>query len=91
MKEVRIEWFSNVKNDGMSGIVVAIALIPEAIGFALLAGLSPMVGLYAFFCIANVTSIAGGRPVKAGNLLRFIPSPVMTGFVNALGILIFKS
>ena len=133
MTNIRNEWFGNIKKDILSGLVVAIALIPEAIGFSILAGLDPMVGLYASFCIAIVTAFAGGRPglisaatgamalvlaglvhqygvqymlvatllagilqivmgvFKVGNLLRFIPKPVMTGFVNALGILIFKA
>lgn len=133
MKNFKQEWFGNIKKDILSAMVVAIALIPEAIGFSILAGLDPMVGLYASFCIAIVTAIAGGRPglisaatgamalvlaglvhkygvqymlaatmlagilqiifgfLKIGNLLRFIPRPVMTGFVNALGILIFKA
>ena len=127
------EWFGNVRQDVLAGMVVAIALIPEAIGFSILAGVDPMVGLYASFCIAIITAFAGGRPglisaatgamalvlaglvreygvqymlaatilagifqiimgaLKIGNLLRFIPKPVMTGFVNALGILIFKA
>jgi SulP family sulfate permease len=133
MTNIRKEWFGNIKKDTLSGIVVAIALIPEAIGFSILAGLDPMVGLYASFCIAIVTAFVGGRPglvsaatgamalvlaglvhqygvqymlaatllagflqiimglLKIGSLLRFIPKPVMTGFVNALGILIFKA
>ena len=127
------EWFGNIRQDVLAGMVVAIAQIPEAIGFSILAGVDPMVGLYASFCIAVVTAFAGGRPglisaatgamaliiaglvrmhgveymlaatilagilqmifgfLKIGNLLRFIPKPVMTGFVNALGILIFKA
>lgn len=56
------EWFGNWKGDILSGIVVALALIPEAIAFSLIAGLDPMVGLYASFCIAVVISIVGGRP-----------------------------
>lgn len=131
--ELKKEWFGNIPQDILSGMVVAIALIPEAIGFSILAGVDPMVGLYASFCIAIVTAFTGGRPglisaatgamalvltglvrehgiqymlaatilagvlqiimgfLKIGNLLRFIPKPVMTGFVNALGILIFKA
>lgn len=130
---IKKEWFSNVRQDILAGIVVAIALIPEAIGFSILAGVDPMVGLYASFCIALVTAFAGGRLgmisaatgamalvlaalvqeygvqymlaatilagvlqiimglLKIGNLLRFIPKPVMTGFVNALAIMIFKA
>ncbi|UII56197.1 SulP family inorganic anion transporter [Cytobacillus spongiae] len=56
------EWFGNVKGDILSGIVVALALIPEAIAFSIIAGVDPMVGLYASFCIAVVISFFGGRP-----------------------------
>jgi len=52
----------NVKNDVLSGLTVALALVPEAVAFALLAGVSPLVGLYAAFTIGLVTSIIGGRP-----------------------------
>ncbi len=133
MTGLKKEWFGNVKADVLAGMVVGIALIPEAIAFSIIAGLDPMVGLYASFCIAIVTAFAGGRPglisaatgamalvlaglvhkhgveymlattiltgllqvlmgiLRIGNLLRFIPRPVMIGFVNALAILIFKS
>ncbi|HWO96806.1 MAG TPA: SulP family inorganic anion transporter [Bacillus sp. (in: firmicutes)] len=56
------EWFSNVKGDVLAGITVALALIPEAIAFAIIAGVDPMVGLYASFCIAVVIAFTGGRP-----------------------------
>lgn len=56
------EWLGNVRGDILSGMVVALALIPEAIAFSLVAGLDPMVGLYASFCIAVVIAIVGGRP-----------------------------
>jgi SulP family sulfate permease len=56
------EWFSNVRGDILSGIVVALALIPEAIAFSIIAGVDPMVGLYASFCIAVIISFVGGRP-----------------------------
>ncbi|MGE7876496.1 SulP family inorganic anion transporter [Peribacillus muralis] len=56
------EWFGNVRGDVLSGIVVALALIPEAIAFSIIAGVDPMVGLYASFCIAIVISFVGGRP-----------------------------
>jgi len=55
-------WFSNVRNDLLSGTVVALALIPEAIAFSIIAGVDPKVGLYASFCIAIVISFTGGRP-----------------------------
>ncbi|MFE4353421.1 SulP family inorganic anion transporter [Peribacillus butanolivorans] len=127
------EWFGNVRGDVLSGIVVALALIPEAIAFSIIAGVDPMVGLYASFCIAIVISFVGGRPgmisaatgamalvmvdlvkdhglnyllaatiltgilqvllgvFKIGKLMKFIPKPVMTGFVNSLAILIFTA
>ncbi|WP_253074047.1 SulP family inorganic anion transporter, partial [Peribacillus frigoritolerans] len=127
------EWFGNVRGDVLSGIVVALALIPEAIAFSIIAGVDPMVGLYASFCIAIVISFVGGRPgmisaatgamalvmvdlvkdhglnyllaatiltgllqillgvLKIGKLMKFIPKPVMTGFVNSLAILIFTA
>ncbi|WP_275262618.1 SulP family inorganic anion transporter [Paenibacillus tepidiphilus] len=126
-------WFSNTRSDILSGMTVAIALIPEAIAFSILAGVSPMVGLYASFTIAIVTAFAGGRPgmisaatgamallvgslvaehgieylfaatvltgilqivmgmLKLGRFITFLPKPVMTGFVNALAILIFMA
>ena len=59
---VRDEWFSNVHGDILSGLVVALALIPEAIAFSIIAGVDPKVGLYASFCIAVVISFVGGRP-----------------------------
>ncbi|MBT2663504.1 SulP family inorganic anion transporter [Bacillus sp. ISL-45] len=55
-------WFGNIKGDVLSGIVVAIALIPEAIAFSIIAGVDPMVGLYASFTIAVVIAFVGGRP-----------------------------
>ncbi len=56
------EWFSNIRADLLAGIVVALALIPEAIAFSIIAGVDPKVGLYASFCIAVVTAFFGGRP-----------------------------
>ncbi len=129
---LRSEWVPNtVTRELLAGAVVALALIPEAIAFSIIAGVDPKVGLYASFCIAVVTAFAGGRPamisaatgamallmvelVKAhgvgylyaatiltgllqivagalrlGNLMRFVSRSVVTGFVNALAILIF--
>lgn len=64
MKDLTIkeQWFGNVKGDVLAGIVVALALIPEAIAFSIIAGVDPMVGLYASFCIAVTIAIVGGRP-----------------------------
>ncbi|NKF08693.1 SulP family inorganic anion transporter [Clostridium gasigenes] len=133
MNNLREEWFGNVKGDLLAGIVVCMALIPEAIGFSIVAGVDPMVGVYSSFCISLIISIFGGRTgmisaaagemalvlaslvkshgieymlaatiltgvfqlilefLKIGNLLKFIPKPVMIGFVNALGIMMFQS
>ncbi|MGQ7793819.1 SulP family inorganic anion transporter [Faunimonas sp. B44] len=127
----RSQWLGNIRGDLLSGIVVALALIPEAIAFSIIAGVDPKVGLYASFSIAVITAIAGGRPgmisaataatavlmvtlvrdhgleyllattvlagllqiaagvARLGRLMRFVSRSVMTGFVNALAILIF--
>ncbi len=127
----RAEWFGNVRGDVLAGIVVALALIPEAIAFSVIAGVDPKIGLYASFSMAVVIAFAGGRPgmisaataamallmvdlvkdpgleylfaatiltgviqIAAGVLglarvMRFVSNSVMTGFVNALAILIF--
>lgn len=62
IETIKRNWFSNVRGDVLSGIVVALALIPEAIAFSIIAGVDPMVGLYASFCIAVIISFVGGRP-----------------------------
>ncbi|MGO4889705.1 SulP family inorganic anion transporter [Anaerobacillus sp. MEB173] len=62
IQTIKKEWFGNVKGDVLAGIVVALALIPEAIAFSIIAGVDPMVGLYASFCIAVVIAFVGGRP-----------------------------
>ncbi|MDB5587738.1 MAG: putative sulfate transporter YbaR [Devosia sp.] len=131
MSSIRRDWFGNIRADVLSGIVVALALIPEAIGFSVIAGVDPKVGLYASVVIACVIAFTGGRPamisaatastavlmtglvrdhgiqylfaatilmgviqiiaglLKLGRLMRFVSQSVMTGFVNALAILIF--
>jgi len=131
MKSFRQDWLSSNQNDLPAGLVVALALIPEAIAFSIIAGVDPKVGLYAAFCIATVSAFVGGRPgmisaatgamarlmvtlvkdhglqyllaatvltsvlqmvagwVKLGSLMRFVSRSVITGFVNALAILIF--
>ncbi len=133
MSSIRQEWFSNVRNDLLAGLVVALALIPEAIAFSIIAGVDPKVGLYASFCIAVVIAFTGGRPgmisaatgamalvmvtlvaehglqyllaatiltgvlqiiagiLRADVLMRFVSRSVITGFVNALAILIFMA
>jgi SulP family sulfate permease len=55
------QWFGNVRADVLAGMTVALALIPEAIAFSIIAGVDPMVGLYASFCIAVVIAFVGGR------------------------------
>ncbi|TCO77159.1 SulP family inorganic anion transporter [Chromatocurvus halotolerans] len=133
MNTLKQEWLSNVRNDLLAGLVVALALIPEAIAFSIIAGVDPKVGLYASFCIATITAITGGRPgmisaatgamallmvmlvkehglqyllaatvltgilqiiagwIRLGTLMRFVSRSVITGFVNALAILIFMA
>ncbi len=127
------QWTHNVRADILSGLVVALALIPEAIAFSIIAGVDPKVGLYASFSIAVITAIVGGRPgmisaataatavlmvtlvrdhglqyllaatvlagliqiaagfLRLGYVMRFVSKSVMTGFVNALAILIFMA
>ncbi|WP_225216015.1 SulP family inorganic anion transporter [Psychrobacillus faecigallinarum] len=62
MENIKQQWFGNIRGDILSGIVVALALIPEAIAFSIIAGVDPMVGLYASFCIAVIIAFVGGRP-----------------------------
>ncbi|TNE80425.1 MAG: SulP family inorganic anion transporter, partial [Gammaproteobacteria bacterium] len=62
VNSLKNQWFSNVRGDLLSGIVVALALIPEAIAFSIIAGVDPKVGLYASFCIAVIIAFVGGRP-----------------------------
>ena len=130
---LRTEWLGNIRGDVLSGLVVALALIPEAIAFSIIAGVDPKIGLYASFSIAVITAIVGGRPgmisaataatavlmvtlvrdhglqyllaatvlagllqiiagaLRLGNVMRFVSKSVMTGFVNALAILIFMA
>ncbi len=117
----------------LAGVVVALALIPEAIGFSIIAGVDPRVGLYASIAIAIVVSLLGGRPamisaataavavlvtplvrdhgvdylfaatilmgvvqivaglLRLDLLMQFVSRSVITGFVNALAILIFMA
>ena len=58
----RDQWFGNIRSDVLAGIVVALALIPEAIAFSIIAGVDPEIGLYASFSIAVILAFAGGRP-----------------------------
>lgn len=133
LRQLQQDWLANVRNDLLAGLVVALALIPEAIAFSIIAGVDPKVGLYASFSIAVVIAFAGGRPgmisaatgamalvmvtlvkehglqyllaatvltgilqiiagmVHLGDLMRFVSRSVVTGFVNALAILIFMA
>lgn len=61
IEKIKKDWFGNIRGDILSGIVVALALIPEALAFAIIAGVDPMVSLYACFCIAIIISFVGGR------------------------------
>ena len=62
LQSIKHNWLSNIRGDVLSGLVVALALIPEAIAFSIIAGVDPKVGLYASFCIAVVIAFVGGRP-----------------------------
>ena len=62
MKSLRQDWLSNVRNDLLAGMVVALALIPEAIAFSIIAGVDPKVGLYASFSIATIMAFTGLPP-----------------------------
>lgn len=62
LNTIKDQWLSNIKGDVLAGMVVALALIPEAIAFSIIAGVDPQVGLYASFCIAVVIAFVGGRP-----------------------------
>lgn len=126
-------WLANPRADVLSGILVALALIPEAIGFSIIAGVDPRVGLYASFSIAVIISLVGGRPgmisaataavavlvvplvrehgvdylfaatilmgifqiiagfLRLDLLMQYVSRSVVTGFVNALAILIFMA
>ncbi len=129
----RTQWFGNIRADVLAGLVVALALIPEAIAFSIIAGVDPKVGLYASFSIAVLIAFVGGRPgmisaataatavlmvtlvrdhglqyllaatvltgviqiamglLRLGFVMRYVSKSVMTGFVNALAILIFMA
>lgn len=131
LSSFRREWMANPRNDILAGIVVALALIPEAIGFSIIAGVDPRLGLYASFSIAVIISLVGGRPgmisaataaiavlvvplvkqhgveylfaatilmgvfqviagfLRLDLLMQYVSRSVVTGFVNALAILIF--
>ncbi|MEQ9326521.1 MAG: SulP family inorganic anion transporter, partial [Rhodospirillales bacterium] len=60
--QLRRDWLGNIRGDILAGLVVALALIPEAIAFSIIAGVDPKIGLYASFSIAVIIAIVGGRP-----------------------------
>ena len=133
LHHLKQDWVGNVRADLLAGLVVALALIPEAIAFSIIAGVDPKIGLYASFSIAVITAIVGGRPgmisaataatavvmvtlvrdhglqyllactiltggiqivagyLKLARMMTFVSRSVMTGFVNALAILIFMA
>lgn len=62
LASIRQHWFANPRGDLLAGTVVALALIPEAIAFSIIAGVDPAVGLYASFIIATTIAFVGGRP-----------------------------
>lgn len=81
--KIKQEWFSNIRADILAGIVVALALIPEAIAFSIIAGVDPMVGLYASFCIAVIISFVGGRPgmiSAATGAMALLMVPLVKGY-----------
>lgn len=57
--KIKQEWFSNIRGDMLSGLVVALSLIPGAIGFSIIAGVDPMIGFYASFSMANIMAFVG--------------------------------
>ncbi|PIG97395.1 SulP family inorganic anion transporter [Deinococcus sp. UR1] len=85
LAQYRREWFGNPRRDILAGIVVALALIPEAIAFSIIAGVDPQVGLYASFIIAIVTAFLGGRPgmISAATGAMAL---LMTGLVRNHGL-----
>ena len=62
LNKLKKEWLTAPGTNILAGIVVALALIPEAISFSIIAGVDPMVGLYASFIIAVVISLVGVDP-----------------------------
>lgn len=75
----------NFKDDVLSGLTVSLALVPEAVAFAFVAGVDPLVGLYAAFFVGFITSIFGGRPGMISGATGAM-AVVMTAFVTLYGI-----
>ncbi|WP_420594062.1 SulP family inorganic anion transporter [Deinococcus sp.] len=84
-QQYRREWFLNPRKDVLAGIVVALALIPEAIAFSIIAGVDPAVGLYASFIIAMVIAFIGGRPAMISAATGAM-ALLMTGIVRDHGL-----
>ena len=83
VEKLKHEWFNQPGKNILAGIVVALALIPEAIAFSIIAGVDPMVGLYASFIIAVVTAIVGGRPAMisgATGAVAIIVTPLVKDY-----------
>lgn len=78
------DWLSNIRNDVLAGLVVALALIPEAIAFSIIAGADPKVGLYASFSMAVVIAFAGGRPGTLKSL-SIEPEEAIAAYVKDCG------
>ncbi|MFF9408348.1 SulP family inorganic anion transporter [Streptomyces anandii] len=136
LRGLKPDWLKDPKvwrTEVLAGLVVALALIPEAISFSIIAGVDPAIGLFASFTMAVTISIVGGRramisaatgavalviapmnrehglgylvatvilagvfqvilgAVGVARLMRFVPRSVMTGFVNALAVMIFMA
>jgi SulP family sulfate permease len=133
LSKLHRDWMANPRADILAGVLVALALIPEAIGFSIIAGVDPSVGLYASFSIAVIIAFTGGRPgmisaataavavlvaplvrehgigylfaasilmgflqivagfLRLDLLMQYVSRSVVTGFVNALAILIFTA
>ncbi|WP_076973090.1 SulP family inorganic anion transporter [Streptomyces sp. M1013] len=136
LRDLKPDWLNQPKvwrTEILAGLVVALALIPEAISFSIIAGVDPAIGLFASFTMAVTISVVGGRramisaatgavalviapmnrehglsylvatvilagvfqivlgAVGVAKLMRFVPRSVMTGFVNALAIMIFMA
>src|SRR5690554_4965270 len=74
------------KTEVLSGLTVALALVPEAVAFALIAGLSPLVGLYAAFMMGLVTSILGGRPGMISGATGAVAVVVVVALAKSHGV-----
>lgn len=83
--QLRATWLGNVRADVLAGLVVALALIPEAISFSILAGVDPKVGLYAAFSMAVVIAFAGGRPAMISAATGAM-AMLMVGLVKEHGL-----